>query len=88
MKRPKMGKKATFVIDQAVLEEAKSIVETKRFKSLNRFVEEAIKGEIERIRKGEIEKAIHEASQDPIFLSDIREVEHDFEFADFEYKDR
>jgi len=83
-----MGKKATFVIDEAILDEAKSIVETKRFKSLNRFVEEAIKGEIERIRKGETEKAIREASQDPIFLSDIREVEHDFEFADFEYKDR
>jgi hypothetical protein len=83
-----MGKKATFVIDEAILDEAKSIVETNRFKSLNKFVEEAIKGEIERIRKGETEKAIREASQDPIFLSDIREVEHDFEFADFEYKDR
>ena len=83
-----MGKKATFVIDQAILDEARSIVKTKRFKSLNRFVEEAIKDEIERIRKEEIEKAIHEASQDPIFLSDIRDVEHDFEFADFEYKER
>ena len=83
-----MGKKATFVIDQAILDEAKSIVETKRFKSLNRFVEEAIKYEIERIRKEEIKKAIHEASQDPIFLSDIRDAEHDFEFTDFEYKER
>lgn len=88
MKRLQMGKKATFVIDQAILDEAKSIVETKRFKSLNRFVEEAIKGEIERIRKEETEKAIHEASHDPIFLSDIREVEYDFEFADFEHEEK
>jgi predicted Holliday junction resolvase-like endonuclease len=83
-----MGKKATFVIDQTILEEAKAIVETKRFKSLNRFVEEAIKDEIERIRKEEIEKAIREASRDPAFLSDIRDVEHDFEFADFEYEEK
>lgn len=79
-----MGKKATFVIDQAVLNEAKAIVETKRFKSLNSFVEKAIKDRIERIRKEEIKKAIHEASQDPIFLSDLRDVEYEFEFADFE----
>jgi len=83
-----MGEKATFVIDQAILEEAKVIVETKRFISLNRFVEKAIKDEIERIRKEEIKKATLEASQDPIFLSYIRDVEHDFDFADFEYKER
>ena len=79
-----MGKKATFVINEVVLEEAKAIVETKRFKSLNSFVEKAIKDRIERIRKDEIKKAIHEASQDPIFLSDLRDVEYEFEFADFE----
>ena len=79
-----MGKKATFVIDQAVLDEAKAIVETKRFKSLNSFVEKAIKDEIERIRKDEIKNAIIEASQDPLFLSDLRNVDYDFEFVDFE----
>ncbi|MEA3357814.1 MAG: hypothetical protein U9R17_00135 [Thermodesulfobacteriota bacterium] len=87
-KEAKNGEKTTFVIDQTILEEAKAIVETKRFKSLNRFVEKAIEDKIERIRKEEIEKAIQEASRDPVFLSDIRDVEHDFEFADFEYKER
>lgn len=81
-----MQKKATFAIDQAILEEAKAIVETKRFKSLNSFVEKAMKNEIERVRREEIKKAILEASQDPIFLSDLSDVEHDFEFADFEYQ--
>jgi len=81
-----MQKKATFAIDQAILEEAKAIVETKRFKSLNSFIEKAMKNEIERVRREEIKKAILEASQDPIFLSDLRDVEHDFEFADFEYQ--
>ncbi len=81
-----MGKKATFVISEAVLEEAKDIVATKKFKSLNSFIEKAIKDEIERVRREDIKKAILEASQDPIFLSDLRDVEHDFEFADFEYQ--
>ena len=79
-----MGKKTTFVINEVVLEEAKAIVETKRFKSLNSFVEKAIKDEIERIGMEEIRKAILEASQDPKFLSDLGDVEYDFEFADFE----
>ena len=81
-----MGKKATFVIDEAVLEEAKTVVETKRFKSLNSFVEKAIKDKIGIIRRGEIKKALVEASQDPMFLSDLRDVEYDFQFADFEYQ--
>lgn len=81
-----MGKKATFVIDEAVLSEAKAIVATKRFKSLNNFIEGAIRYEIERIKKEEIKKAILEASQDPIFLSDLRDIAYDFELADFEYQ--
>lgn len=81
-----MGKKATFIIDEAVLEEAKTVVETKRFKSLNSFVEKAIKDKIRIIRREEIKKALVEASQDPMFLSDLRDVEYDFQFADFEYQ--
>jgi len=61
-------------------------VETKRFKSLNSFVEKAIKDKIGIIRREEIKKAFVEASQDPIFLSDLRDVEYDFQFADFEYQ--
>ena len=78
-----MRKRATFVIDKAVLDEAKHIVKTKMFKSLNFFVELAIRDQIEQIRKKEINKAILEASQDPLFLSDLREVENDFEHVDF-----
>ncbi len=81
-----MGKKATFIIDEAVLEEAKTVVETKRDKSLNSFVEKAIKDKIRIIRREEIKKALVEASQDPMFLSDLRDVEYDFQFADFEYQ--
>lgn len=80
-----MGKKATFVIDESVLTAARSIVETSRAKSLNSFVESAIKDQIEKIRRQEIKDAIIEAGRDPLFLADIKEAEYDFEFADFEY---
>ncbi len=79
-----MGKRATFLIDEAVLDEAKHIVKRKSFKSLNFFVELAIRDQIERIRKTEINEAILEASQDPLFLSDLREVENDFVYVDYE----
>ncbi len=79
-----MGKKATFVIDEQVIAEAKGIVEKGLFKSMNAFVESAIKGEIEKIKKERIKKAIIEASKDPMFLSDIKEIEEDFKYADFE----
>jgi len=80
-----MGKKATFVLDETLLAEAKAIVESKKLKSLNSFVEQSLMDRVEKFRQEEIETAIIEASQDPLFLSDIKDVENDFEFTDFEY---
>lgn len=79
-----MGKKATFVLDESIIEQAKRIVEIGRFKSMNAFVEAAIREAIERIKKEQIKKAIIAASNDPLFLSDIREIQNDFEHVDFE----
>jgi len=80
-----MGKKATFVLNETLLAEAKAIVESKKLKSLNSFVEQSLMDRVEKFRQEEIETAIIEASQDPLFLSDIKDVENDFEFTDFEY---
>ena len=79
-----MGKKATFILSEEIVRQAKEMVEKGLFKSMNAFVESAIKDELEKIRKERIKKAIIEASKDPLFLSDIEEVERDFEYADFE----
>jgi Arc/MetJ-type ribon-helix-helix transcriptional regulator len=78
-----MGKKATFVLDDQVMAEAKMIVEKGFYKSMNAFVESAIRDEIEKNKRELIRAAIIEASKDPLFLSDIEEVEKDFEYADF-----
>lgn len=79
-----MGKKATFVLDEHIILKAKEVVNKGRFKSMNAFVEAAIKDELEKIDKEKIKAAFIEASKDPLFLSDLKEIERDFEYADFE----
>jgi Arc/MetJ-type ribon-helix-helix transcriptional regulator len=79
-----MARKATFVINDDLLLQAKEIVEAGKFKSLNAFIETAVKDELDRIKKEQIRHEIIEASQDPLFLADIQEIEKDFESADFE----
>ncbi len=82
-----MGKKATFILDEKIMEESKEYVAKKRFKSMNAFVEKAIKDEIAKIKKEEIRAALLEASQDPLFLADLKEIEEDFTHADFEKRE-
>ncbi len=79
-----MGKKATFVLDDHVFAQAKKLVEGGLFKSMNAFVESAVKDEIEKIQRERIKKEIIQASKDPLFLSDIEEIQRDFEYADFD----
>jgi Arc/MetJ-type ribon-helix-helix transcriptional regulator len=83
-----MGKKATFVLDEELVDEIKEAVKNGLFKSMNSFVEAAIKEELERIRKIRIKSAITDASKDPLFLADIKEIEKDFAFADFEVAEK
>lgn len=83
-----MGKKATFVLDEQVMAEAKEIVGKGLFKSMNVFVETAIKDEVEKIKREQIRAAIMAAAKDPLFLEDIKEIEKDFEYADFEVSEK
>lgn len=79
-----MGKKATFILDETIVAEVREVVRRGLFKSMNSFVEIAIKDELERIKEEDIRTALRQASKDPLFLSDIKEIEKDFEYADFE----
>ena len=79
-----MGIKTTFILDEKIMEKGRALVREKRFKSMNAFVEKAIKDELTAIGKEEIKKALLEASKDPLFLADIKEVEKDFAHSDFE----
>ena len=79
-----MGVKATFILDEEIMEKGRAIVKEKRFKSMNAFVEKAIRDKLDALDKEEIKKALLEASKDPLFLSDIQEIEKDFAHANFE----
>ena len=79
-----MGKKVTYVLDEEVVEGVRKAVGKGLYKSINSFVESAIKDELDRIKKEEIKKAILEAGNDALFLADIREIKEDFKYADFE----
>ena len=79
-----MARKATFLLDEDVVDEARQMVEAGHFRSLNAFVEYAIKEKLDRIKEEQIKQEIIEASRDPLFLSDIEEIERAFEHADHE----
>jgi Arc/MetJ-type ribon-helix-helix transcriptional regulator len=76
--------KTTFVIKDEIIMQVKEAVKTGYCKSMSSFVENALKKEIEDLKKEKIKKEIIEASKDPLFLADIHEIEEDFKFADFD----
>ena len=78
-----MGVKATFVLDEKVMEQTREYVSQKKVKSLNAFVEKALREEIAKMKKEEIRAALLEASRDPLFKADLEEIEEDFACADF-----
>ena len=79
-----MGVKATFILDEEIMEKGRVLVKEKRFKSMNAFIDKAIRDELAALGKEEIKKALLEASKDPLFLADIKEVEKNFAHSDFE----
>ncbi len=79
-----MGKKATYVLDESILDQVKEVVGKGLYRSMNAFVEAAIKDELEKIKQEELQEAIQEAGQDPLFLADIKDVENDFQYTDLE----
>ena len=77
-----MNKKTTVILEEEIIAQAREIINRGLFKSMNAFIESAMRDEIEKIKQESIRQAFVEASKDPLFLSDIAEVERDFEFAD------
>ena len=79
-----MGSKTTFIIKDEIIMQVKDAVKQGYYKSLTSFVENALKNELDTLKKAGIKKEIIKASKDPLFLADIAEVEEDFEYSDFE----
>lgn len=77
-------RKATFVLEEGLLEEAREVVKGGCYKSLNALVQEAVFQLVRTIRREKLRQSFLEASQDSLFLADLQEVEQDFEFTDEE----
>jgi hypothetical protein len=77
-------KKSTYFLSEKTLSEIKAIVPAKGLRSQNALVEEALRNYIDEFKRENLQKKYLEASRDPQFLSDIKEVENDFQKADAE----
>lgn len=79
-----MPLKATFVIDDHVLEDAREYVKTNHLKSLSAFVERAMREELKRMHQEKIRAALLAAGNDPLFMADVMEIQLAFESVDHE----
>ncbi len=79
-----MSVKATFVIDDCVLRDARDYVKNNHFKSLSAFVERSIREELTRLRQEKIKNDILAAGNDQLFIADVMEINQAFEYADQE----
>ena len=79
-----MSVKATFVIDDGVLQDAREFVKNNHFKSLSAFVERSIREELARMRQEKIRSALLSAGSDQLFMADVMEIQQAFEHADHE----
>lgn len=79
-----MPVKATVVINDEVMLQARELVQSKRVKSFNALVETALRDEIKSILDADIKAAIRDAASDPLFLADIEETAAAFRWADGE----
>lgn len=79
-----MSIKATFVLDDLIVQQARECVRENHFKSLSAFVEGALRSELERIRQEKIRAELQRAAGDPLFLADLQEVTRDFAHVDYE----
>jgi hypothetical protein len=79
-----MSVKATFAIDDGVLQDAREYVKKNHLKSLSAFVERSIREELSRMRQEKIRSALLSAGDDPLFMADVLEIQQAFEHADQE----
>ncbi len=79
-----MSVKATFVIDDGVLQDAREFVKNSHIKSLSAFVERSIREELTRMRQERIRIALLSAGNDQLFMADVMEIQQAFEHADHE----
>ena len=79
-----MQKKVTLSLDTKLVEEVQRLVREGRAKSQSEFFGEALEARLKEIKRQRRRKLLLEASQDPVFLAEIEQLEHEFASADVE----
>ena len=79
-----MQKKVTLSLDTKLVEEVQRLVREGRAKSQSEFVGQALQARLKEIKKQRRRQRLLEASQDPVFLAEIEQLEHEFASADAE----
>jgi Arc/MetJ-type ribon-helix-helix transcriptional regulator len=69
-----MKSKATYQIDDQLLEAVRKAVEQGAARTMSEFVQEALRQRLSRLRRDEIRRRIESAATDPLFLEDVRET--------------
>jgi tRNA A37 N6-isopentenylltransferase MiaA len=77
-------KKATFNIHVTVLDAVDEAMARGMARSKNALVEQALIKEVKELRRQRRKTLWQEAARDALFLSDIKQVEDDFRYADAE----
>ena len=79
------GRKATYLLPPRLLEEVKAVVRDGSFRSVNAFVEQALSDLLRRVQQEQRRRAYAQASEDSLFLADLKAVGAAFETADEEF---
>lgn len=72
-------RKATFQVDEGVLQAVRSLVEAGEAPSANAFVEDALRSKLREVRRARLYAAYEQASRDPEFLADMDATTRAFE---------
>lgn len=80
----KLVRKVTLSLDALLLEQVRKMVQRGTAKSQTEFFEEALRARLKQLARDAWERSLEAASKDPMYLSDMEEVERDFTYADAE----
>jgi len=76
----------TVTINDSLYNALESTNIIKQYSSFSELVSNALEVLIEKNRKEQYKKAILEASKDKLYLQDMKEIEEDFKYADWQEK--
>ncbi|HYW05990.1 MAG TPA: hypothetical protein VE913_03480, partial [Longimicrobium sp.] len=72
-------RKATFQVQEGVLDAVRTLVEEGEAPSANAFVEDALRMKLREVRRARLYAAYEEAANDPVFMAEMRATAEAFE---------